>query len=377
MKSVGTICQYLDSVLISRWSYSAQGPTSSLGGQRNIQLESTPARSKHGSNGTSKGSQGSQAPDTSPWARLRWGWFASTSWRAPATKWEVKNVPPFDFNNPEWVPTRTRFLLGKLKTLGLCLLFIDALGIPPQDPAQGAMVFAPDKVAFFRRLENVSAQDVIIRFVVSAIGWTSIFCVLNACYSLLAIISVTTGLAPVDQWPPLFGKLADCYSIRQFWGRFWHQTLRQRISSPSHFLTYSVFGLRKGSLVARYMNIWLTFVVSGLMHVAEEFGTGVALQQSGSMQFFCTEACGIMFEDAFQAIFHYAAGKRQRRGTKALGASSRGIHSLTRDQVFIAVAARREWCVHHQVLCPRRDESQPVSDFRGRQSRRNRQGVAV
>lgn len=147
MKSVGTICQYLDSVLISRWSYSAQGPTSSLGGQRNIQLESTPARSKHGSNGTSKGSQGH-----------------------------------------------------------------------PKDPAQGATVFAPDKVAFFRRLGNVSAQDVIIRFVVSAIGWTSIFCVLNACYSLLAIISVTTGLAPVDQWPPLFGKLADCYSIRQFWG---------------------------------------------------------------------------------------------------------------------------------------------------------------
>ena len=104
------------------------------------------------------------------------------------------------------------------------------------------------------------------------------------------------------------------------WHRcFWHQTLRQRISSPSYLITYSWLRLRQGGIVARYVNIFLTFMVSGLLHVAEEYGTGVTLQQSGSMRFFCTQVLGVMFEDTIQAVFHSLAGQRYRRWTKVVG----------------------------------------------------------
>ena len=30
----------------------------------------------------------------------------------------------------------------------------------------------------------------------------------------------------VQDWPPLFGRLSDATTIRDFWGKFWHQQLR-------------------------------------------------------------------------------------------------------------------------------------------------------
>ncbi|CAI6342065.1 unnamed protein product [Periconia digitata] len=306
INTVASMCQYLDVALISRWSFAAGGPTSRRGGTQNV------------FNASEK--LASTATDTdSLWTRFKWGFFAYSAWRAPATPWQVKNVPAFDPHNPNVVPSRSRFLTHTLKKFLLCVLIIDFLSMAPQDPKRHADIFADNKVSFFGRWTAISAEDMIIRVVVTLVGWTSIYCVLQMTYCTLSIVAVATHLTGVEVWPPIMGSFSDIYSIRRFWGCFWHQTFRQRIGSPAYFLTYNIFRLRRGGLTGRYLNLFLSWIISGALHVAEEYGAGVDLGQSGSMRFFCTQAAGIVLEDAVGAVFRRFTVPRQRRWTKFVG----------------------------------------------------------
>lgn len=100
---------------------------------------------------------------------------------------------------------------------------------------------------------------------------------------------------------------------------FWHQCIRSKVASPAYFATYSLLRLRKGGKIARYICILLTFATSGLLHLAEEYGAGVPLHQSGSMRFYCFQALGILLEDAVQAISRSSIDYKQSPWTKAVG----------------------------------------------------------
>ena len=84
---------------------------------------------------------------------------------------------------------------------------------------------------------------------------------------------------------------------------FWHQTLRQILTHPASFFTYDVSKLAKGTLAARYLNIFLVFLLSGILHTIAEYAGGLALQYSGTLRFFCTQVLGIIMEDSVEFIF--------------------------------------------------------------------------
>lgn len=31
----------------------------------------------------------------------------------------------------------------------------------------------------------------------------------------------------MQDWPPIFGSLYDTTTVREFWGKYWHQTVRK------------------------------------------------------------------------------------------------------------------------------------------------------
>lgn len=41
---------------------------------------------------------------------------------------------------------------------------------------------------------------------------------MQAFYTAMVITAVGIGLTGVEGWKPLFGSLADCWSVRQLWG---------------------------------------------------------------------------------------------------------------------------------------------------------------
>ena len=100
---------------------------------------------------------------------------------------------------------------------------------------------------------------------------------------------------------------------------FWHQAMRQTITSPARFLTYDVFRFRQGSLTGRYLFILLAFIFSGLVHLCGELAIGIPWEESGVMHFFCFQTLGIIFEDAVSSTYRsMVGGNTNDRGSPVL-----------------------------------------------------------
>jgi hypothetical protein len=200
--TVGVFFQYLDCACISRWSYSAGGPTSGAGGHRNLRPEP-----KHDTNRITKSWR-------NVLARFRFGTSLVTTWRAAGTAWEVKDTPRF-----EPVPSRARFLIETVMYLAFDLLVLDALSLPKGGGLEeNALNFAWDRVRLLSRLREVSDDEIICRLKALLGFWLGTYYSIRAMHRILAILGVVTGIKDVHRWPPIFGPVSQTYTLRRFWG---------------------------------------------------------------------------------------------------------------------------------------------------------------
>lgn len=77
--------------------------------------------------------------------------------------------------------------------------------------------FESPKDRVFRRFFEVSSREWIILFYLSFGCWLEPYCLLNSAHSLASIIAVTCGDEPKN-WRPLFGDIADAYTVGRFFG---------------------------------------------------------------------------------------------------------------------------------------------------------------
>ena len=50
-------------------------------------------------------------------------------------------------------------------------------------------------------------------------------------YSMFAAATVAAGLYNAEDWPPMMGKLVEVSTVRDMWGKFWHQLIRRVCTS--------------------------------------------------------------------------------------------------------------------------------------------------
>ncbi|KAH6853211.1 hypothetical protein B0I37DRAFT_358775 [Chaetomium sp. MPI-CAGE-AT-0009] len=81
--------------------------------------------------------------------------------------------------------------------------------------------FHRDKQGF---LPSFTLRDMCLRAIISTQWIWSSYSLLGSAHDLLAVllVSVLRWDQP-DEWPLLFGSIADATSLRRFWGRFWHR----------------------------------------------------------------------------------------------------------------------------------------------------------
>jgi hypothetical protein len=91
------------------------------------------------------------------------------------------------------------------------------------------------------------------------------------------------------------------------------------LKGPAEFITNNILHLPPGTLLTRYAKIFFTFFVSGVMHVVADSGGAVPVAQSGALQFFCTQALGILLEDAIQELSRIFFGDLNSRACRAVG----------------------------------------------------------
>lgn len=70
------------------------------------------------------------------------------------------------------------------------------------------------------------------------------------------------------------------------------------VGDLADFITYA-------TLQHKYLNYFLNFFISGLLHAMIDVACGLTWHESGSIQFFCTQLLGIVLEDFVWNIYRH------------------------------------------------------------------------
>ncbi|KAJ5566070.1 hypothetical protein N7535_007708 [Penicillium sp. DV-2018c] len=239
--------------------------------------------------------------------------------RAINTRWQVKNVsshPGYYARRGMRVPARSRFLLRQLAIAAWQYLVLD---IVQTMSVQKSME---------RDLQKTGSPG--IEWMLPVGQWgeriithLSIWFMVNRlitdlAYRVLSIFFVGTGLDLPSDWPPAFGCMTEAFTLRNFWGSFWHQFMRQPFTSISNFVAREVLRLRRRSKVERYINLFIVFLISAMFHVVVDILQSISVERSGSMIFYLAFVLGIMLEDGVQGVWkRIAAASDSRQVEKA------------------------------------------------------------
>ena len=142
---------YVESALISKWTFEAQGPTSSAGPE--------PLQATHANRNNRGGSAiTTQTYGGSFWERCRFGYLATTSSRNIGTPYVVKNTPTFSSDNPNYIPSRTAFLYRKAIIIVLAFLTLDPAVRPPNLQSIISFFSLQKPYPFLREMEKTSGS---------------------------------------------------------------------------------------------------------------------------------------------------------------------------------------------------------------------------
>jgi hypothetical protein len=147
---------------------------------------------------------------------------------------------------------------------------------------------------------------------------------------------------------------------------FYHQLFRRFCSRIADFIACSAMRLPRNTLISRYAVLFITFLLSGIIHVSGDMGAGLPLRESGSLYFFCTQAAGIMLEDTVQGEYESLSGRSE--GNRRKG-PSRWARLLGWTWVVLFLSwSTPMWVfpvMHFNVTMGRHDSILPFSPIAG------------
>ncbi|KAF9530987.1 membrane bound O-acyl transferase family-domain-containing protein [Crepidotus variabilis] len=130
-------------------------------------------------------------------------------------------------------------------------------------------------------------------------------------HTCVAVLAVGLSFSRPQDWPFFFDieNVANICSLKQFWGKFWHQSFRRVFQMHANFIAHTVLRFPKSrSKFILYTKVTLVFLLSGLLHF---FTDSVALQSlsvSGALQFYLIQVVGLVIEDTVANLWRYIQG---------------------------------------------------------------------
>ncbi|KAI1176310.1 membrane bound O-acyl transferase family-domain-containing protein [Nemania sp. FL0916] len=199
--------------------------------------------------------------------------------------------------------SRSRFLLLQLVDLAWMLLMADLLS------QLGLELFFtnPETKSTYlnSKILTLRGSDTLWSIVKTLVFGAGPYFLINVQYVFCSIVTVALGLWDPEDWPPLFGKLSEAWTVRRFWNRFWHQMIRRPLTSLSDAASRKL-GASKGSTTDTYLRLWIAFTISGAMHAGSMLilpcpaNLTLADRTVGMIVFFMWQAAAITVEDFVQ-----------------------------------------------------------------------------
>lgn len=104
-------------------------------------------------------------------------------------------------------------------------------------------------------------------WVIGALIFLVVEWILITLHSLVAAVTVAVHLYEPCDWPPLFGRFGDAYSVRTFWAYSWHQMMRSTAEPMVSYFVHGVLKVKRGTYLSNYGKVFGAFYWAYLMHV--------------------------------------------------------------------------------------------------------------
>ncbi|KAI6777788.1 uncharacterized protein J7T54_001397 [Emericellopsis cladophorae] len=252
---------------------------------------------------------GPHGPETyGPLRKLNWAFEMITSQRGVGWSWQVGALPRPDYTT-RWGFVANRVFRSLCTLLIVHLVSVAADVILTLDQSESEGTIASGLAAVLR-------QPLVLRAYVT-VGWLMVvYGHVALPENVISIVTVSTGVfgrwSDPKLWPPMFNSMSEAYSLRRYWGKYWHMMLRRTTDAPGLFLQQEIPMLRNpknrvARLVRRYGLLFLSFAVSGFIHavgsymVTRDFPEGWS--DGGAMVYFLAQPAFILVEDTlFMAL---------------------------------------------------------------------------
>ncbi|KYG41771.1 hypothetical protein M433DRAFT_47282, partial [Acidomyces richmondensis BFW] len=115
----------------------------------------------------------------------------------------------------------------------------------------------------------------IIRSIWACLWACGAYITLDAAHAILSVFFVTALRTDDPQhWPPLFGSLSKAYTIRHFWGRFWHRTSVRPFMNFGELISRRLLCFAPDSEADKLCLVFTVFILSGIAHAAAAWRLG-------------------------------------------------------------------------------------------------------
>lgn len=161
----------------------------------------------------------------------------------------------------------------------------------------------PSKQTYIRRIHDVTGRETIIRSIAVFNFVWSAWALFTGLHDILAFVFVGIGLDKPQDWPPLYGRLDQMYTLRRFWGKFWHRLVYRSYTGCGILLSEKIFRLPSDSGVGRLLINFIVFFLSGIVHALVTWKLGFTCGYWEDIGWFCLNFLGILLEEGIQWVY--------------------------------------------------------------------------
>ena len=180
--------------------------------------------------------------------------------------------------------------------------------------------FSPPKQTYFRRLHTVTARETLIRSSLVITFVSLAYTTYTGLHDALALIFVGFGIDDPKDWPPLYGSPRQMYTLRRFWGKYWHRLVYRSYTAYGSVVSERLLRLRRDSLVGRLVVNFVVFFLSGIIHALVTWQLGLRCGYWEDIAWFCCNFAGILLEEGVQwVVFRLLCGHRWWNGATSKG----------------------------------------------------------
>ena len=168
--------------------------------------------------------------------------------------------------------------------------------------------FHPSKQGYLRRMRSVTTRETAIRsWMVLNFVWSS-WATFTATHDMLAFVHVAIGIDEPEDWPRLYGSIFEAYSVRRFWGKFWHKLVQRSYGAYGSLLSQKILRLTPGSFADRTCVKFSVFLISGIVHACITVQLGFKCGNWEDLAFFVICYAALLAEEGLQGALSWAFG---------------------------------------------------------------------